>query len=114
MRGVSEEFTNEFIEALQNPNQSQGDRRVNRRHREVDVLLIDDIQFLEVKCDVDSFSTPSTPCIRRISVLSSLRCRAEESQGLRGAPDSRFEPIDCRCQAAASETRIAIPRRSPR
>ncbi len=44
---TSEEFTNEFIEALQNPNQSQGQiAEFNRRYREVDVLLIDDIQFL--------------------------------------------------------------------
>ena len=43
----SEEFTNEFIEALQTPNQSQGRiAEFNRRYREVDVLLIDDIQFL--------------------------------------------------------------------
>ncbi|KAA8818935.1 chromosomal replication initiator protein DnaA [Bifidobacterium rousetti] len=43
----SEEFTNEFIEALQNPKQSQGQiAEFNRRYREVDVLLIDDIQFL--------------------------------------------------------------------
>ena len=44
---TSEEFTNEFIEALQTPNQSQGQiADFNRRYREVDVLLIDDIQFL--------------------------------------------------------------------
>lgn len=44
---TSEEFTNEFIEALQNPNKSQGlIADFNRRYREVDVLLIDDIQFL--------------------------------------------------------------------
>lgn len=43
----SEEFTNEFIEALQNSSQSQGQiAEFNRRYREVDVLLIDDIQFL--------------------------------------------------------------------
>ena len=44
---TSEEFTNEFIDALQNPNQSQGQiAEFNRRYRQVDVLLIDDIQFL--------------------------------------------------------------------
>lgn len=44
---TSEEFTNEFIDALQNPSQSQGQiADFNRRYREVDVLLIDDIQFL--------------------------------------------------------------------
>ena len=43
----SEEFTNEFIEALQTPAQSQNRiAKFNRRYREVDVLLIDDIQFL--------------------------------------------------------------------
>ena len=43
----SEEFTNEFIEALQTPAQSQNRiAEFNRRYREVDVLLIDDIQFL--------------------------------------------------------------------
>lgn len=44
---TSEEFTNEFIEALQDPNRSQGQiAEFNRRYRQVDVLLIDDIQFL--------------------------------------------------------------------
>ena len=44
---TSEEFTNEFIDALQNPSQSQGRiAEFNRRYRQVDVLLIDDIQFL--------------------------------------------------------------------
>ncbi len=41
---------NEFIEALQIPNQSQGQiAEFNRRYREVDVLLIDDIQFLAAR-----------------------------------------------------------------
>jgi chromosomal replication initiator protein len=44
---TSEEFTNEFIEALQDTNRSQGQiAEFNRRYRQVDVLLIDDIQFL--------------------------------------------------------------------
>jgi chromosomal replication initiator protein len=42
---TSEQFTNEFIDAIQNG------RRVGfqRRYRDVDVLMIDDIQFLENK-----------------------------------------------------------------
>ncbi|RBP99663.1 chromosomal replication initiator protein DnaA [Bifidobacterium xylocopae] len=44
---TSEEFTNEFIEALQDTNRNQGQiAEFNRRYRQVDVLLIDDIQFL--------------------------------------------------------------------
>ena len=47
---TSEEFTNEFIEALADTNQSSGQiKEFNRRYREVDVLLIDDIQFLSGK-----------------------------------------------------------------
>lgn len=43
----SEEFTNEFIDALQNSTQGSGQiAEFNRRYRQVDVLLIDDIQFL--------------------------------------------------------------------
>ena len=47
---TSEEFTNEFIEALADTNQSSGQiKEFNRRYREVDVLLIDDIQGLQSK-----------------------------------------------------------------
>ena len=49
---TSEEFTNEFISALQNSARSQGQiAEFNRRYREVDVLLIDDIQFLSGKTE---------------------------------------------------------------
>jgi chromosomal replication initiator protein len=41
----SEEFTNEFINAIRDDRQD----RFKRRYRDVDVLLIDDIQFLEGK-----------------------------------------------------------------
>ena len=41
----SEEFTNDFINAIRDDRASQ----FQRRYREVDVLLIDDIQFLEGK-----------------------------------------------------------------
>lgn len=44
---TSEEFLNEFIEAIQYSNQDQGQiSAFTKRYREVDVLLIDDIQFL--------------------------------------------------------------------
>ena len=46
----SEEFTNEFIDALQNSTHGSGQiADFNRRYRKVDVLLIDDIQFLSGK-----------------------------------------------------------------
>ncbi|MBM6699557.1 chromosomal replication initiator protein DnaA [Bifidobacterium pullorum subsp. saeculare] len=44
---TSEEFTNEFIDSLRSPTSGKGQvSEFNRRYREVDVLLIDDIQFL--------------------------------------------------------------------
>lgn len=46
----SEEFTNEFIEAVKEGAGSDGTiTEFNRRYREVDLLLIDDIQFLSGK-----------------------------------------------------------------
>lgn len=45
---TSEEFTNEFIDSLR-ADKASGESRINefnRKYREIDVLLIDDIQFL--------------------------------------------------------------------
>ena len=42
---TSEQFTNEFIDAISNGRQ----RTFQRRYRDVDILLIDDIQFLATK-----------------------------------------------------------------
>ena len=45
----SEEFTNDFINAIANAGRGGGDQReqFRKRYREVDILMIDDIQFLE-------------------------------------------------------------------
>ena len=56
----TEEFTNDFINSLRDDKTSA----FQRRYRDVDILLIDDIQFLENARSGRrrSSSTPSTPC----------------------------------------------------
>ena len=55
----SEEFTNDFINMIRDGKQDG----FRRRYRDVDVLLVDDIQFLETRnAPRRSSSTPSTPC----------------------------------------------------
>ena len=111
---TSEEFTNEFIEALQNTNQSQGQiSEFNRRYREVDVLLIDDIQFLGGKESTleQFFHTFNTlyQANKRIVIASDVP--PKNLKGFEARLISRFEsglPVDVK--PPSLETRIAILR----
>ena len=111
---TSEEFTNEFIEALQNPNQSQGQiADFNRRYREVDVLLIDDIQFLGGKeATLDSFfHTFNTlyQANKRIVIASDVA--PKNLKGFEARLISRFESgLTVDVKPPDLETRIAILR----
>lgn len=111
---TSEEFTNEFIEALQNPNQSQGQiAAFNRRYREVDVLLIDDIQFLGGKeATLDSFfHTFNTlyQANKRIVIASDVA--PKNLKGFEARLISRFESgLTVDVKPPDLETRIAILR----
>ena len=59
---TSEEFTNEFIEALADTNQSSGQiKEFNRRYREVDVLLIDEIKFTTCENFVNEYIASINP-----------------------------------------------------
>ena len=58
---TGERFTTEFVSALR----GCGAQRFKERHRDIDVLLIDDVGFLEDKAQTRrSSSTPSTPSTR--------------------------------------------------
>jgi hypothetical protein len=64
----TQQFTNEFIDSLRH-NRTQA---FQHRYRDVDILLIDDIQFLENSTrHRRSSSTPSTPCTTPTSRSSS-------------------------------------------
>lgn len=67
---TSETFTNELITAIQQ------DKRLEfrKRYRSVDILLIDDVQFIsKSQATQEEFSTPSTRCTTRTSRSSSAR-----------------------------------------
>jgi len=105
----TEKFTNEFIQALQ----ENALTRFRQRYRNVDVLLIDDVQFLAGKERIQEefFHTFNDlfESSRQI-VLSSDR-RASEIQKLESRLISRFEwglPADI--QPPDFETRVAILR----
>ena len=111
---TSEEFTNEFIEALGDTNQSSGQiKEFNRRYREVDVLLIDDIQFLSGKDATleQFFHTFNTlhQANKRIVIASDVPPKA--LQGFNERLISRFESgLTVDVKPPDLETRIAILR----
>lgn len=66
---TSERFTNDMINSLRDRDSNMESFR--HKYREVDVLLIDDVQFIEGKEGTqEEFSTPSTTCIRIINKSS--------------------------------------------
>lgn len=102
-----ERFTNEFIEALQNSQLP----KFRKKHRELDVLLIDDIQFLQGKERIQEefFHTFNAlhDCHKQI-VLTCDR-PANEIQGLEQRLISRFEwGMTADVKAPDVETRLAI------
>lgn len=111
---TSEEFTNEFIDALQNPNQSQGQiAEFNRRYRQVDVLLIDDIQFLGGKeAILDQFFHTFNAlhqANKRIVIASDVA--PKNLKGFEARLISRFESgLTVDVKPPDLETRIAILR----
>jgi chromosomal replication initiator protein len=102
-----ERFTNEFIEALQNGQLP----RFRKKYRELDVLLIDDVQFLAGKERIQEefFHTFNAlhDCHKQI-VLTCDR-PANEIQGLEQRLTSRFEwGMTADVKAPDVETRLAI------
>ena len=104
---TSEQFTNEFIQAIQTSTLT----KFRKKYRQVDVLLIDDIQFLSGKerMQEEFFHTfNSLFDLHKQIVLSSDRPAAEIAN-LESRLVSRFEwGLVTELQPPALETRIAI------
>jgi len=106
----SERFTNEFIDAIQN-NQLV---RFRRRHRQSDVFLIDDIQFLAGKERIQEefFHTFNTLHEARKQIVMTCDRPASEIQNLEQRLVSRFEwGLVTDLQPPDVETRLAILRK---
>ena len=106
----SEEFTNDFINAIQNNRTSffQGD------YRDIDVLLIDDIQFLQGKDQTQEafFHTFNTLHDHNKQVVITSDLPPKELTGFEERMLSRFEwGLITDIQAPELETRIAILRK---
>ena len=107
---TTEQFTNEFITSIQN----KGSAGFQRRYREIDVLLIDDIQFLEraERTQEEFFHTfNALHNAEKQIVISSDRAPRSIAQ-LEDRLRSRFEwGLMVDVQPPELETRIAILRR---
>jgi len=106
----SEEFTNDFINAIQN-NRSAA---FQSRYREVDILLIDDIQFLQRAIETQEafFHTFNTLHDHSKQVVITSDVAPKFLTGFEDRMRSRFEwGLITDVQAPDLETRIAILRK---
>lgn len=106
----SEEFTNDFINSIQNNRQST----FMATYREIDILLIDDIQFLQGKEETQEafFYTFNTLYDHNKQVVITSDLPPKQLQGFQERMLSRFEwGLLTDIQAPQLETRIAILRK---
>jgi chromosomal replication initiator protein len=106
----SEEFTNDFINAIANNRAPQ----FQARYRDVDILLIDDIQFLQGKDSTQEafFHTFNTLHDHNKQVVVTSDLPPKQLKGFEDRMRSRFEwGLITDVQAPDLETRIAILRK---
>lgn len=112
----SEEFTNDFINAIANIRGGSGDQRerFRRRYRDVDILMIDDIQFLEraEQTQEEFFHTFNTLHNANKQIVITSDRMPKELTTLEDRLRSRFvSGLTPDIQTPDLETRLAILRR---
>ncbi|WP_370871599.1 chromosomal replication initiator protein DnaA [Curtobacterium sp. A7_M15] len=106
----SEEFTNDFINSIANNRSNQ----FQQRYRDIDILLIDDIQFLQGKDSTQEafFHTFNTLHDHNKQVVITSDVAPKHLTGFEDRMRSRFEwGLITDVQAPDLETRIAILRK---
>lgn len=106
----SEEFTNDFINAIQNNKNAE----FQAQYRDVDILLVDDIQFLQGKDQTQEafFHTFNTLHDHNKQVVITSDLRPKQLAGFEERMLSRFEwGLITDIQAPEFETRVAILRK---
>ncbi len=106
----SEEFTNDFINAIQNNKTAD----FQAQYRDVDILLVDDIQFLQGKDQTQEafFHTFNTLHDHNKQVVITSDLRPKQLAGFEERMLSRFEwGLITDIQAPEFETRVAILRK---
>ncbi len=106
----SEEFTNDFINAIQNNKTSE----FQAQYRDVDILLVDDIQFLSGKDQTQEafFHTFNTLHDHNKQVVITSDLRPKQLAGFEERMLSRFEwGLTTDLQAPEFETRVAMLRK---
>ena len=111
---TSEVFTNELIEAIRNRADTSSIMEFRKKYRNIDVLLIDDIQFIIGKesTQEEFFHTFNTLHESKKQVIISSDKPPKEFETLEERLRSRFEwglPVDI--QSPDYETRMAILRK---
>jgi len=106
----SEEFTNDFINAIQNNKTAD----FQAQYRDVDILLVDDIQFLQGKDQTQEafFHTFNNLHDHNKQVVITSDLRPKQLEGFEERMLSRFEwGLITDIQAPEFETRVAILRK---